>query len=58
MLKEIFALLAIQFLLVFVHTQCHHKIFCNPDILLAAANSNLFNDSKTFVDLVLTVSVE
>ena len=58
MIKEIFALLVVQLLLGFVHAQCKHKIFCNPDILQAAASSNLFSDSKTFVDLVLTVPIE
>ena len=58
MIKEIFTLLVIQTLFLLAYTQCNHPVFCNPDILQAAANSNLFKDSKTFVDLVLTVPVE
>lgn len=37
---------------------CHHPIFCNDTILTAVANSNYFQDSKTFVDLTLTVSIQ
>lgn len=58
MFKEIFVLFVIQSLLVLAQTQCSHQIFCNPDILQAAADSHLFKDSKTFVDLVLKVPVE
>lgn len=36
---------------------CQHPIFCNDTILTAVANSNYFADSKTFVDLTLTVSI-
>ena len=36
---------------------CNHPIFCNDTILTAIANSNLFPDSKTFVDLTLTVPI-
>ena len=35
-----------------------HPIFCNETILTAVAQSNIFEDSKTFVDLVLKVSIE
>ena len=38
--------------------QCEHPIFCNSTILKKAADSNLFKDSKSFVDLPLKVSVE
>ena len=37
---------------------CQHSIFCNETILTKVAESNYFEDSKTFVDLVLTVPVE
>lgn len=36
---------------------CQHPIFCNDTILTAVANSNYFQDSKTFVDLTLTVPI-
>lgn len=38
--------------------QCTHPIFCSPPILESIARSNIFKDSKTFVDLVLKVPVE
>ena len=37
---------------------CDHPVFCNPQILQTAADSKLFPDSKTFVDLPLKVPVE
>jgi hypothetical protein len=36
---------------------CDHPIFCSEDILQAAADSNLFSDSMTFVDLPLKVPI-
>jgi hypothetical protein len=33
-------------------------VFCSPEILQAAADSGLFEDSKTFVDLTLKFPVE
>ena len=36
---------------------CQHPIFCNNKILTAVAQSNFYPDSKTFVDLILKVSV-
>jgi hypothetical protein len=45
-------------LIVLAFAQCTHPIFCSPTILQAIAKSNLFPDSKTFVDLVLTVPVQ
>lgn len=41
-----------------VDKSCNHPIFCNNDILQAAADSNLFQDSKTFVDLTLKAPVD
>lgn len=37
---------------------CTHPIFCNQTILKAVSKSNLFLDSKAFVDLVLKIPVE
>lgn len=37
--------------------QCTHPVFCSEPILKAIAKSNIFEDSKTFVDLVLKVPV-
>lgn len=37
---------------------CHHPIFCNDTILAAVAKTSLYSDSKTFVDLVLKVSIQ
>jgi hypothetical protein len=37
--------------------QCKHPIFCSEPILQAISNSNIFSDSKSFVDLVLIVPV-
>lgn len=45
-------------LLAVAEQQCKHPIFCSEPILKAISNSNLFPDSKTFVDLVLKVPVE
>lgn len=45
-------------LLVVTEQQCKHPIFCSEPILKAISNANLFDDSKTFVDLVLKVPVE
>lgn len=39
------------------YQQCTHQIFCSEPILKAIAKANLFDDSKTFVDLVLKVPV-
>lgn len=39
------------------YQQCTHQIFCSEPILKAIAKANLFEDSKTFVDLVLKVPV-
>lgn len=36
---------------------CNHPIFCNDSILQAAADSGLFEDSKTFVDLTLKAPI-
>lgn len=38
--------------------QCNHPIFCSESILKAVANSEIFSDSKSFVDLILKVPVE
>ena len=54
-----FALTLLIFSVMQVSQQaCSHPIFCNDEILTAVANSNYFEDSKTFVDLVLTVSID
>lgn len=45
-------------LLTSIHSQCNHPIFCSSAILQAAADSNLFKDSKTFVDLTLKFPIE
>ena len=37
---------------------CDHPIFCNEKVLLKVAQSNYFEDSKSFVDLVLKVPVQ
>ena len=39
------------------YQQCTHPVFCSEPILKAIAKANLFEDSKTFVDLVLKVPV-
>jgi len=46
------------FIIVVTFNQCTHPIFCSVPILEAIAKSNIFTDSKTFVDLVLKVPVE
>jgi len=45
-------------LLVITINQCTHPIFCFRPILEAVAKSNIFKDSKTFVDLTLKVPIE
>lgn len=40
-----------------IDTSCSHPIFCNDSILQAAADSGLFQDSKTFVDLTLKAPI-
>jgi hypothetical protein len=40
-----------------VYPQCTHTIFCSEPILKAISASNIFPDSKSFVDLVLKVPV-
>lgn len=53
-----FATLLLLFLFVEgVYPQCAHPIFCSEPILKAIAASNIFPDSKSFVDLVLKVPV-
>lgn len=37
---------------------CTHPVFCSDAILKAISESNLFPDSKTFVDLPLKVPVD
>ena len=50
--------LLIIILFVSVAPECTHPVFCSYPILQAIANSNLFADSKSFVDLVLKVPLE
>ncbi len=57
-LMQIKILLSLGLIIALTYSQCTHKIFCSQPILQAAADSKLFSDSKTFVDLTLKVPIE
>lgn len=56
--KILIYLFIIGFLSVKIASQCNHLIFCSEPILKAIAKSNIFKDSKSFVDLTLKVPID
>lgn len=57
MLTNILLLLILLLTLNLASSQCNHPIFCFEPILQTIAQSNIFQDSKSFVDLTLKVPI-